>query len=79
MCLSSAHCSFYFLFQIVCHPKFVLGTWRSPVGVGHVMDNRVLRDLGCCDTRSLESHLYKLLYKAASVILSRWPHRFLYL
>lgn len=52
---------FLILFQIVCHPKFVLGTWRSPVGVDDVMDNRVLRDLGCCDTRSLACRLYNLL------------------
>ncbi len=52
---------FLILFQIVCLPKFVLGAWRSPVGVDDVMDNSVLRDLGCCDTRALDCHLNKLL------------------
>ncbi len=61
MCLSSAHWNCLILFQIVCLPKFVLGAWRSPVGVYDVMDNSVLRDLGCCDTRALECHLNKLL------------------
>lgn len=52
---------FFILFQIVCLPKLVLGAWHSPVGIDDVMDNSVLRELGCCDTRALECRLNKLL------------------